>query len=47
MKKFKNDFSWSFSRSRMYNECPKKYYLYYYGSNNGWDKNADEKTKKI
>lgn len=47
MTDFKNEFSWSKSRNEMFNECKRKYFLYYYGSWNGWDNREEDKTKRI
>ena len=46
-KEFKNDFSWSFSRDSAFNTCKRKYYYSYYGSWGGWNKDADELSKKL
>ena len=46
-KEFKNDFSWSFSRDNAFNTCKRKYYYSYYGSWGGWNKDADELSKKL
>ena len=46
-KTFKNDFSWSFSRDSAFNTCKRKYYYSYYGSWGGWNKDADELSKKL
>ena len=47
MTDFKNKFSWSISQDRTFQTCKRKYYLNRYGSWGGWDKNADELTRKI
>jgi len=39
--------SWSFSRMRMLQECPRKYFYNYYGYHNGWLADADEESKQI
>lgn len=44
---FINKFSWSKSRDESLKTCEKKYYFNYYGYWNGWDRFADERTKKI
>jgi CRISPR/Cas system-associated exonuclease Cas4 (RecB family) len=41
------DFSWSFSRHKTMMDCLKKYFLSYYGSHNGWLRNADAINKHI
>ena len=46
-KEFKNDFSWSFSRHNTFNTCKRKYYYSYYGSWGGWNKDADDLSKKL
>jgi CRISPR/Cas system-associated exonuclease Cas4 (RecB family) len=42
-----NDFSWSVSRHRLFEECPRKYYFSYYGSWGGWDERAPEETRLL
>ncbi len=39
-------FSWSYSRHRMFRECPRKYYYHYYASHNGWDIAAPESARQ-
>ncbi|SDH44526.1 PD-(D/E)XK nuclease family protein [Desulfosporosinus hippei] len=39
--------SWSFSRMKMLQECPRKYYYNYYGYHNGWLREAGEESKHI
>ena len=46
-KEFKNRFSWSFSRDNAFNTCKRKYYYSYYGSWGGWNKDADDLSKKL
>ena len=47
-KEFKNEFSWSFSRDNLFNECKRKYYYNYYGSWEGWKKDSiDEVTRTL
>lgn len=41
-----NPFSWSHSRAEMYRECPRKYYLSYYGSWNGWSPKAPDRVRE-
>ena len=43
----KHEFSWSLTRHKIFEQCRRKYYNYYYGSWNGWDKYADEKTRLL
>lgn len=38
--KFKNEFSWSFSRAAKYRQCPRAYYYHYYAAWEGWQKEA-------
>ncbi|MDD4295156.1 MAG: PD-(D/E)XK nuclease family protein [Candidatus Omnitrophica bacterium] len=47
MGKLKNKFSWSFSRSQLFNGCKRAYFYNYYASWGGWEKAADEQTRKI
>ena len=43
----KNDFSWSLQRFAMFERCKKEYFYHYYGSWEGWNKNADDRIKLI
>ena len=47
MTTFKNEFSWSISRDRIFQACPRQYYFNYYGYWGGWDLNAPERTRQI
>ena len=47
MATFRNEFSWSASRDRLFRSCPRAYYYNYYAYWNGWDRRADAKTKLI
>ena len=47
MTDFKNKFSWSISQDRTFQTCKRKYYLNRYGSWGGWEKEAEELTRKI
>jgi CRISPR/Cas system-associated exonuclease Cas4 (RecB family) len=47
MSTFKNEFSWSISRDRLFQTCPRQYYFNYYGYWGGWDLNAPERTRQI
>ena len=47
MASFKNTFSWSASRDRLFRSCHRAYYYNYYGYWNGWSYDADPKTKLI
>lgn len=42
----RNQFSWSYSRHGMFEECLRKYYLSYYGSWGGWARDADPRTRE-
>ena len=42
-----NRFSWSKSRDRMFQQCPRAYYFQYYGSWGGWEKGADARTREL
>jgi len=45
--RLENTFSWSFSRSRTFTDCPKKYWYHYYGSWGGWDRDAPEQPREL
>jgi hypothetical protein len=45
MSKLKNELTWSFSRSRLFDECRRAYYYHYYASWGGWEKTADELSR--
>jgi CRISPR/Cas system-associated exonuclease Cas4 (RecB family) len=47
MSTFKNEFSWSISRDRVFQTCPRQYYFNYYGYWNGWEYNAPQRTREI
>lgn len=42
-----NELTWSRSRDSMFRTCGRKYWYNYYGSWNGWDRDADERTRRI
>ncbi|MFL5318599.1 MAG: PD-(D/E)XK nuclease family protein [Myxococcaceae bacterium] len=42
-----NDFSWSKSRHEKLSECLRAYYLYYYASWGGWDREAPETARSL
>jgi CRISPR/Cas system-associated exonuclease Cas4 (RecB family) len=44
---FSNDFSWSKSRHDKLQECPRAYYLYYYGSWGGWESGAPKEVREL
>lgn len=43
----KNEFSWSVSRAQLFQSCQRAYYFSYYGSWNGWDRNAPERVRQL
>ncbi|MGH9338583.1 MAG: PD-(D/E)XK nuclease family protein [Acidobacteriota bacterium] len=45
MPPLKNDFSWSLSRHKAFQACPRRYYLASYRSWGGWEARADKLTK--
>ena len=47
MSTFKNEFSWSISRDRIFQTCPRQYYFNYYGYWGGWETNAPQRVKQI
>lgn len=47
MAKLANEFSWSASRDSLFKNCKRAYYYNYYGSWGGWDRYADEYTRKL
>ena len=47
MSTFKNEFSWSISRDRVFQICPRQYYFNYYGYWGGWENNAPQRIKQI
>jgi len=47
MSTFKNEFSWSISRDRVFQTCPRQYYFNYYGYWGGWETDAPERTRQI
>jgi CRISPR/Cas system-associated exonuclease Cas4 (RecB family) len=47
MSTFKNDFSWSISRDRIFQICPRQYYFNYYAYRSGWERDAPERTRQI
>jgi PD-(D/E)XK nuclease superfamily len=40
------DFSWSISRQRKLDDCPRAYFFHYYGSHNGWLREAPPLAKE-
>ena len=47
MSTFKNEFSWSISRDRVFQTCPRQYYFNYYGYWGGWETDAPKRTRQI
>ena len=47
MSTFKNEFSWSISRDRVFQTCPRQYYFNYYGYWGGWEINAPQRVRQI
>jgi len=47
MSGFKNEFSWSISRDRVFQTCPRQYYFNYYGYWGGWETDAPARTRQI
>ena len=46
MADFKNEYSWSFSRDGMFQECKRQYWWNYYGYWNGWNADAPEEARQ-
>jgi CRISPR/Cas system-associated exonuclease Cas4 (RecB family) len=47
MSAIKNEFSWSVTRDRVFQTCPRQYYFNYYGYWDGWEIEAPERTRQI
>lgn len=48
MGELKNNFTWSYSRHGLFDECKRKYWLNHYGMWGGWDKRrAPERTREL
>jgi CRISPR/Cas system-associated exonuclease Cas4 (RecB family) len=47
MSTFKNEFSWSISRDKIFQTCPRQYYFNYYGYWGGWEIDAPQRVKQI
>jgi hypothetical protein len=43
---FRNEFSWSVTRDRTFEECPRRYYFNYYGYWGGWEPDAPERVRE-
>ena len=46
MPAFRNEFTWSWSRHRCFERCPREYWLHYYGSWGGWAANSDPAVRE-
>jgi len=42
-----NEFSWSRSRDRTFQECRRKYFYHYYGAWGGWEPDAAEEVRRL
>ena len=47
MPTLKNEFSWSISRDRIFQTCPRQFYFNYYGYWGGWEINTPQRVKQI
>ena len=47
MSTFKNQFSWSISRDRVFQSCPRQYCFNYYGYWGGWENDAPKRIRQI
>lgn len=47
MIEFKSEFSWSYSRHRIFKTCRRQYYYHYYGSWGGWKDSSDEMARTL
>ena len=45
MAAFRNNFSWSFSRHKTFQQCRRLYYYTYYGYWNGWSEDAPDRAR--
>ena len=46
MRKLKSELTWSFSRDRLFSECPRAYFYHYYASWGGWEASANQFCRK-
>jgi hypothetical protein len=46
MSAFKNQFSWSISRDRLFQTCPRQYYFNYYAYWGGWEMDVPARTRQ-
>jgi len=42
-----NDFGWSASRDRTFQQCHRQYWFNYYGSWGGWEEDAEPRTREL
>jgi hypothetical protein len=42
-----NTFSWSLSRHRTFEDCPRRYWFHYYGSWGGWSQDAPAEVREL
>ncbi|MBT3375582.1 MAG: hypothetical protein HN742_38775 [Lentisphaerae bacterium] len=47
MAKLENEFTWSVSRAKLFEDCPRAYYYQYYGSWGGWERDTDPATRQL
>ena len=47
MRPLENTFSWSLSRSRTFEECPRRYWYHYYGAWGGWEPDAPAEVREL
>ena len=47
MGRLENEFSWSWTRHGVFQECKRRYWLQYYGSWGGWERDADERVRTL
>ncbi|MHC4550618.1 MAG: PD-(D/E)XK nuclease family protein [Planctomycetota bacterium] len=47
MRPLENEFSWSLSRDRTFQDCPRKYWFHYYGSWGGWEADAPAEAREL
>jgi hypothetical protein len=45
--RLENTFSWSISRHRTFQDCPRKYWFHYYGSWGGWEADAPSEAREL
>ncbi|MBI2930882.1 MAG: PD-(D/E)XK nuclease family protein [Planctomycetes bacterium] len=46
MAELRNEFSWSRSRAKMFEDCSRRYWFHYYGSWGGWDESAAPRVRE-